>query len=251
EVDQTVIPIGSVDFPYDYPKFTDTYCSGLGYSVSYESRTRPATNLIRFVPFKNERKIELDHAVISKNDTLKIAIYADYEPLSDFLEEGSLPDEFVKSFQPSNRCGFICGQIRARPMRPLMSGPKGNCNYFIPGHDDRGLPAQVRTDDLWFFPFNLETAANRDWEIAKLQECDAVRNNQDLENYYKQAREGECTYYYTKTMMREWYFVEQKVPYKAPLYSITNFARLIRATSDTQNESLVNREVEKMSNWVN
>jgi hypothetical protein len=52
----------------------------------------------------------------------------------------------------------------------------------------------------------------------------SLRGNDDLKNYYKQLTDGPRRNGSRGLLQREWYFVEMKILYQAPTYSIENFS---------------------------
>ena len=251
-IDGTVIAKGSVSFPLQYPKFKDTECRGLGYEVSYEQQKKSVTPKILIVPHVNGSERKSDHLIVSDKDTLVIGVYAEYAPLEEFVETETLPSEFVKSLQPSNQCHYMCGQARANPTRALINPdpiPGWGCYFMLLGNgSDRPTSG---TTDLWFFGDSLERDDSRESYIKKLMSCDAVRENSDLKSYYQQLTDGPCTYGSQKTMMREWYFVEMKVPYQSPTYSIVNYSEIVKATAVTQSTSISDQPVYPIRAWSN
>jgi hypothetical protein len=249
-IDTTKLAKGQVEYPFDYPIFTDNQCQGLGYNISYEGRRRAVTSNFKLVLYVNKRPTAQDHLVASKTDSVQVAVYGEYAPLSDFVDAGNLPNEFVKTMQPSNKCHYMCPEARVTPTRPLIFVPgRINCLFWIWGADANQMPTSQQTDDFFFDPRQFEVAGNRENYIQQITACDAVRSNSDLESYYKAATDGGCAYNSIKTMMREWYFVEQKIPYKPPVYSISNFTEIVKDTANTQG-NVVDRPVHLTKDWI-
>lgn len=251
ELDRTEAVKGLVDYLYDYPIFKDTQCQGLGYAVSYEPKRRTITTRLKLVIYVNQKKLNMDHFVASAKDSVQLAIYGESGPLAEYVDLEKLPDEFVKNFLPSNQCHYICPQARVKPVRkPIFEAGRIDCTFWIYGWDGQH-PTTTWTDDVQFSPAWLEQAQIRDTHLQQLQKCDAVRSNDDLRNYYQQATDGACANNTQKMMMREWYFVEQKVPYKAVVYSIENFSKVVKSTSTTQNAQLTDSPAYPISHWSN
>jgi len=246
EIDLTRKVDGEVFFPIQKPVFKDTECDGLGYSVTYADDKHSATSTLKLVPFVNGEERGSDHVTVSGSDSLSIGVYAEYQPIADYIDSKTLPTEFNKSLQPSNRCHNMCHSVRAKPVRPMVSDQKwGNCFYTDPVAPDRRVP----TTDLWFFDFFDSTPECREYSINRLMACDAVRNNDDLREYWKQLTAGPCYQNEPKYMQREWYFVEIKIPIFQPQYSVHNLKEIIKATTITQSDFLENKSVHPRSDW--
>ncbi len=243
---------GAIEYQYSYPSFTDSQCAGLGYNVAYEGRRKTITTAVKVVVYVNQKAVTKSNLVVSNIETVQIAVYGEYGPVSDYVDSGNLPNEFVKTFQPSNKCHYMCPTARVTPVRPLIFVPgKINCLFWIWGQDADHKPTSQQTSDFLFDPRQFEVAVNgRDYYLNEYAACDAVRSNSDLEQYYRAATDGSCAYGSTKQMMREWYYVEQKIPYKAPVYTISNFTEIIKPTSTTQVDSIADRAVHLLKDWT-
>lgn len=68
QIDQTVPIEGVLEYPYQYPSFQPTNCTGLGYTVFYETKRRGASGTLKFKIYLNETLVLLDHVVASAKD---------------------------------------------------------------------------------------------------------------------------------------------------------------------------------------
>ena len=248
DIDLTLLPKGDVFFPKQTPKFKDTECSGLGYEVSYEPDQQIVTSQLKLVPFVDGNERDGDHLIVSAKNRLKIGVYSAFLPISDYLETENLPTEFTKSFQPSNQCHYMCDRTAGvKPIRPLkyVFG-QYDCYYYAPTTPS----SRTRTDDLDFYLPDLRGGqAQLDYYLNRLKQCDAVQNNDDLKNYYDQLTKGPCYQGVRKEMYREWYFVELKVPFEKPLYTISNYHDVIKSTTVTQTSVLEKRPIHPLRDW--
>ncbi len=248
QIDNTVTVDGLAEFPYQFPILAENNCTGLGYDVSYEQRRKSITTVFKVVPYVNSKAVTLDHLVVAPTDLVQVAVYADYLPLADYLDNSALPSEFVKSFQPSNKCHAMCAMAQVKPTRDVIFNPAGRvtCTYFWNTAD--GGYSQSFPGTVTFNPAFWATQNTRDFQLTQLQACGAVQTNDDLKSYYDQATTGACQNS-QKIMLKEWYFVEQKVPYNNPIYTIKNFSSLVKATTDTQSSALADQSIQLMSEW--
>ena len=248
QLDNTVTVQGVVEFPYQYPSFSETPCTGLGYTVSYEARRKSATNSLKVIPYVNQNLVALDHMVVATTDALQLAVYGEYAPLSDYLDSGNLPNEFAKSFEPSNKCHQMCALAQVKPVRDVTFDPANGvaCTPFW--NTSGGGYSPVFPGTVTFNVAFFTDPRSREPLVAQLQKCGAVQTNDDLKNYYDQATSGPCQNS-QKMMLKEWYFIEQKVPYATPVYSISNFSSIVKSTSETQSEELRDQSVHLSSDW--
>jgi hypothetical protein len=81
--------------------------------------------------------------------------------------------------------------------------------------------------------------------------CDAVRDNDDLRSYYQQSQTDKCLDNTPKVFLREWYFVEQKINFKSPIYSILNFSEYLKSKAEDQTPEIVDRPLHPFVDWSN
>jgi hypothetical protein len=253
-IDQTIAVNGEMDFPYQDPSFTPHQCSGIGYDVTYTPKIKTMTQNLKLLFFKNGQRVYEDHSLIATQDSISVAIYAEYGPISEFYEEGLLPNEYTNSLQPSNNCHVMCTQARVTPLRPLINVPNMSmCEYTIWGYDGHN-PTTTATTDFWFQPreFFDPNITNQQGYINLWSQCGAIQNNDDLKNAYAQAialASGTCTNNSGATMMDEYFFVEQKIQYQAPTYTITNFSNILKDTTNSQSAGRNGFPAHKRSDW--
>jgi hypothetical protein len=251
ELDQSKAIKGRIEYPIEYPIFEDTWCTGLGYAVSYEPRRRGIGEKLKLVAFKNGQIIGAERSKVAPSDKIQIAVYTDRSPISEFSDSEILPTEFTKSLQPSNRCRYMCTQARVKPNRKLKIVPgQTNCNYYIWGYANNWPTATV-TEDAHFIPYQLERSESRPYHIKNLIDCEAVKDNEDLRNYYDQTESKPCIDNTPKVFMRQWYFVEQKINFKPPIYSILNFSEYLKSKAEDQAPGILDRPIHPFVDWSN
>ena len=222
-------------------------CKGLGYQVNYEERLQSAATRVYLIPFVNAHSREGDKFTINANDSVSVAVYTDYDSISDFLEKEQTPSEFIKSFQPNGECISACEYFFVKPVRSLKSS---GC-YFVetgqnPATDRRVTDTasfQVRTFDI--------SKENRENSLKSYEDCGLVQNNDDLENYYKQINESQCPNGMPKLFARKWLYVEVKASYQPPKYKLENFSEIIKSTTSTKITEIEQRSVRPFSTWGN
>ncbi len=246
-LDQTAAVRGSVEFLLEYPSFTATPCRGAGYVVKYTPQRRSATSLLKIVNYVNGVEIFADHHLVTANDNLNVAIFAEYAPLESFYERGELPSEFVETFMPSNQCNEMCPGEYLVPIRPVIFDIARNigcqgCFW------DGTTCNRTHPDKFDFFPGYFPTPAGKTI-VDNLRRCEAVLSNADLKFYYNKMINETCKNFRQKVLLDEWYYVQHKVPFKAPVYTILDFSNSVLATAATQKPTLEDRIVGQAWEW--
>lgn len=251
QVNQSTPVRGIVEHSYQYPIFKELNCEGIGYSLSYETRKRAATEQLKLKIYIDQKLTDRSQLTVSRNEVIALAVYAEFDPIADFYERGQLPSEFVKTVMPNGQCRSLCTNIRTTPLRPLVRKlPLLDCNWWnrawdYPTNTDRSTV----TNDLEFSPLQIEN--QRGTYLQKLFECNAATSNEDLRILYDRAADEACPQYNNKMLLREWGFVEQKIAYAEPTYSIANLNEIVKTTSgDTQIE-VKGYPAAKASDWSN
>lgn len=221
-VDLTLPVKGRIEYPVSYPQFTQTQCTGAGYTVSYTQQKRSISQTVYLVPFINGVQSKDMVFNVAPTDKLQISVYAQYVAVKNFIEDELLPNEDLNSFQPSSECHKMCTLGLVTPVRPI----KQTCYWIDYGSD----PSQGgrMTSQFMFVPNHFEQDQFRDQELSNLQNCDPLITNADLKNYYDQLS-GSCQGGVYQQMMRNWYLVQMKLPYQRPVYSIDNLADITKS----------------------
>jgi hypothetical protein len=145
----------------------------------------------------------------------------------------------------------MCIQARVKPVRKLkrVQG-QIDCSYYIWGYANN-WPTSTLTEDAHFWPAYLERSESRAYHIKALTDCEAVKDNEDLKSYYDQAENQPCLFNNPKMLMRQWYFVEQKINFKPPIYSILNFSEYLKSKAEDQTPGIVDRPLHPFVDWSN
>jgi hypothetical protein len=242
QINQSLIASGRVSFLVDSPNLKSLYCEGNGYEVSYEEQNRLTSSQIRLVPFLNGQEAQAIHLDLSPEQQLSVAVYAEYNAISEYYDQGRFPVETVKSFQPNGKCLPMCQYAPVTTVRPLVRTPQQPCNLFSP---------EPGSSAFYFKPYYMEKNESRADVFSELKACDAVRNNQELEDLYHQAEAAsDCPNHARKELLREWTEVEEKIIYKSAVYDIENFNKIITNLNQNQDVPAVSGSVATASEWL-
>jgi hypothetical protein len=235
---------GRVEYPKDFPIFHDTFCTGIGYTIEYREQREAITSEFLLIPFVDGKEAGKEQFSTSKQNLVRIGVYTAFQPVSDFVQNEQLPDEFVKDFRPSGECNMMCDQIRAKPVRRLEGDL---CTFWV-------IPTNERTDDLHFMPLALSHDGQRSDHIKRYQSCNAVsmdtsQGNADLKDYYQQAIEGPCVNMSRVSLHRQFRFVQEKVGIYRPVYSIDNISEIVKVGKNSEDFKIADLTVHSLREW--